>query len=97
MAPIIKFLYSERDSELTSVSMDGTIKFWYYRAVEVANPPEKDRVVEMEPSFTIDVRDSIGDAKIMGMCKVDHDPDSYDYFVQVYCKQPISVAFTKYD
>lgn len=83
LAPIIMFLYSEHNAELISVSMDGAIKFWYYRTVDAADPPEKDRVLEMEPSFAITVRDAVGVAKIMGMCKINNKPDSYDYFVQV--------------
>lgn len=83
LAPIIMFLYSEHDMELTSISMDGTIKFWYYHTIDVADPPENDRVLEMEPSFTIKIQDSIGTAKIMGMCKINNDPDSYEYFIQV--------------
>jgi hypothetical protein len=63
--------------------MDGTIKFWYYRTINTADPPEKDRVLEMEPSFTINVQDSVGVAKIMGMCKVNENPNSFDYFIQV--------------
>eukprot|EP00102_Acyrthosiphon_pisum_P018896 XP_016656106.1 PREDICTED: cilia- and flagella-associated protein 44-like [Acyrthosiphon pisum] len=82
-APIIMFLYSENDALLTSISMDGTIKFWYYRTVDTADPPENDRVLEMEPSFTISVHDSVGNAKIMGMCKIDDsDDESNDYFIQ---------------
>lgn len=83
LAPIIMFLYSEDKMELTSISMDGTIKFWYYHTVDIADPPEKDKVLEMEPSFTIKIQDSIGVAKIMGMCKINDDPNSYDYFIQV--------------
>jgi len=77
------FLYSELEELLTSVSMDGTIKFWNYRTVEVADPPEHDRVLEMEPSYVINIQDSIGDSKIMGMSKIDGNPKSYDYFIQV--------------
>lgn len=83
LAPIIMFLYSDYDMELTSVSMDGTIKFWYYRTVDVADLPDEDKVLEMEPSFTISVQDSVGTARIMGMCKIDDDPNSHDYFIQV--------------
>lgn len=81
--PIIMFLYSKHNMELTSVGMDGTIKFWYYHTIDTADPFEKDRVLEMEPSFTITVQDNIGIAKIMGMCKINNDPNSFDYFVQV--------------
>lgn len=63
--------------------MDGTIKCWYYHTIDIADPPEKDRVLEMEPSFTIKIQDSIGIAKIMGMCKINNNPNSYDYFIQV--------------
>lgn len=77
------FLYTEYDTELTSVSMDGTIKFWYYHTVDAAHTSENDRILEMEPSFTIKIQDSIGIAEIMGMCKISDDPNSHDYFVQV--------------
>jgi len=68
--------------ELTSISMDGTIKFWYYHTIDIADPSE-DKVLEMEPSFTIKIQDSIGTAKIMGICKINNNPNSHDYFIQV--------------
>jgi len=77
------FLFSKHDKLLTSISMDGMIKFWNYRTVESADPPENDRVLEMEPSYVISIQDSIGDSKIMGMSKIDSNPESYDYFIQV--------------
>lgn len=94
------FLYSEDDMKLTSIGMDGKINCWYYHTVNTANPPEKDRVIEMEPSFTITIEDSIGVSKIMGMCKINNDPNSYDYFIQVnykflniYLKKEIVIIF----
>lgn len=83
LAPIIMFLYSEKKMKLTSISMDGTIKYWNYNTVDLANPPEKDRVIEIDPLSTIKVQDSINVAKVMGMCKTNDDPDSYSYFIQV--------------
>lgn len=82
-APIIKFLYYEHDMKLISVSMDGTFKCWFYHLVNTANPPDDNRVLEIEPSFTITIQDSIGVAKIMGVYKTNNDPYSYDYFIQV--------------
>lgn len=66
--------------------MDGMIKFWNYRAVDLADPPENDRILEIEPSFTIKIEDSINDAKIMGMCKTNGDSNSQSYFIQVNFK-----------
>lgn len=63
--------------------MDGMIKFWNYRTVDQADPPEKDRFLEIEPSFTIAVQDSMNYAKIMGACKTNGDSNSHDYFIQV--------------
>lgn len=82
-APIIMFLYSEQTAKLTSVGMDGMVKFWNYRTVDLANPPDNDRVLELEPSFTIAIEDSIGTAKILGVCKINGDPNSGEYFIQV--------------
>ncbi|VVC29555.1 WD40/YVTN repeat-like-containing domain,WD40-repeat-containing domain,WD40 repeat [Cinara cedri] len=83
LAPIIMLLNSEFTAELITVGMDGTIKFWYYPTIEDADPPENDRVLEMEPSFIINVQDSMGTAKITGICKLDSgNPSSQDYFIQ---------------
>lgn len=82
-APIIKFLYNEHDMKLISVSMDGTFKCWNYHTINIANPPEYDKVLELEPLFTITIQDSIGVAKIMGIYKTNNDPNSYDHFIQV--------------
>lgn len=83
LAPIIMFLYSEDDMKLTTVGMDGTINYWHYNIVNSASPFEKDRILEMDPSFTITIKDFIGFSKIMGMCKINNDPNSYEYFIQV--------------
>ncbi|XP_028044392.1 cilia- and flagella-associated protein 44-like [Rhopalosiphum maidis] len=85
LAPIIMFLhsrYSRNDELLTSISMDGTIKFWNYCIIDMADPPENDRVLEIEPIYEISVKDSINESKIMGMCKTDDNPKAYDYFIQ---------------
>jgi cilia- and flagella-associated protein 44 len=93
-APIIMFLhykYSKHDELLTSISMDGTIKFWNYCTIDMADPPENDRVLEIEPIYEISVQDSINESKIMGMCKTDENPKSYDYFIQVINDRKIYV------
>ncbi|XP_025203883.1 cilia- and flagella-associated protein 44-like [Melanaphis sacchari] len=81
-APIIMFLYSKLDVLLTSISMDGRIKFWNYRTIDMADPSENNRVLEIEPTYEISVQDSIGESKIMGMSKIDSNPKLYDYFIQ---------------
>lgn len=93
LGPIITLLYSKDEMELTSVGMDGVIKFWDYRMVDKADPPENDRVLERESFFTIKVQDSIGVAKIMGVCKTNDSPKANEYFIQVNRQSPVSVTF----
>lgn len=85
LAPIIKFLYYKDDMKLISVSMDGTLKCWCCHKMNIARLPEGERILEIEPSFTITIQDSIGIAKIMGIYKTNNNPNSHDYFIQVNC------------
>ncbi|XP_022906281.2 cilia- and flagella-associated protein 44 [Onthophagus taurus] len=48
-APIVKFDFI--DGELWTVSMDGSVKVWHYDSIEQADPPDDDRVVQIEPIF----------------------------------------------
>lgn len=62
-----------------SSAMDGTIKVWYYETIELADPPEEDRFIEVEPIFEYEVGDYYHKAELMVIVKCDPD-DEEDFF-----------------
>ncbi|KAJ8927183.1 hypothetical protein NQ314_020459, partial [Rhamnusium bicolor] len=50
-APIVQFYYNDVDGELWSVSMDGHIRVWWYEMIDQADPPDDDRIVQLDPSY----------------------------------------------
>ncbi|KAK6640272.1 hypothetical protein RUM44_011958 [Polyplax serrata] len=80
-APITQFIYNNGD--LTTIAMDGTIKVWYYETIELADPPEEDRYIEVEPIFEIEVGDYYHKAKLLLIVESDpENPDDHIWYGQ---------------
>lgn len=47
--PIVQLYYYE--GELSTISMDGHVKIWWYEKIDQADPPDDDRVVLLDPSY----------------------------------------------
>ncbi|KRT85890.1 WD40 domain-containing protein, partial [Oryctes borbonicus] len=47
--PIVQFDF--KDGELWTVAMDGRIRVWHYDTIDQADPPDDDRVVQLEPIY----------------------------------------------
>lgn len=45
--------------------MDGTIKFWYYETIELADPTEEEKFIEVDPIFELQVGDYYHKAKLL--------------------------------
>lgn len=64
--------------------MDGTIKVWYYETIELADPPDEERYIEVEPIFEFEIGDYYHKAQLMIIVKCDpDDPDDNFWFGQV--------------
>ncbi|CAH0561063.1 unnamed protein product [Brassicogethes aeneus] len=48
-APIVQMYYN--GEELFTVSMDGHIKVWWWEKIDNADPPDDDRVIQVEPNY----------------------------------------------
>lgn len=64
--------------------MDGFVKVWYFETIDLADPPDDDRFVEVEPIFELEVGDDLGPAALMCMQRK-HAEDAGDntWFAQV--------------
>ncbi|KAK3913166.1 Cilia- and flagella-associated protein 44 [Frankliniella fusca] len=64
-APVAQLEYS--NGELLSLGMDGFVKVWYFETIDLADPPDEDRFVEVEPIFELEVADELGPAALLCM------------------------------
>lgn len=63
--------------------MDGWIKMWSYSVIKLADPHEDDRFLEMHPLYEIQLKDSIGTAKIRSIVKKKDSLEDFVWFAQV--------------
>lgn len=63
--------------------MDGWIKQWSYKPIEMYDPMEGDGRIVMKSFFDISVRDIQGTAKLLSMVKKNCDPSDFIWFAQV--------------
>ncbi|XP_037958404.1 cilia- and flagella-associated protein 44 [Teleopsis dalmanni] len=70
---------SLRDGEVTTIGMDGYVRVWYWETVDIADPPDDHRFVEIEPIYEI----YIGDCEIRGLQKIKpFNINDHTYYVQ---------------
>lgn len=71
-------IFMRNAEEIMTVGTDGFIRIWFWETVELSDPPEDDRFVEIEPSceFRIGLRNY--NAELLKIIKIDSDkPDWY--------------------
>ncbi|XP_055610904.1 cilia- and flagella-associated protein 44 isoform X2 [Uranotaenia lowii] len=70
-APITQI--SSRGSEIMTCGMDGYIRVWFWEPVELADPPDDDRVVQIEPIMEFKVGTAIYDSQLMCLIRKEGD------------------------
>ncbi|XP_013116263.2 cilia- and flagella-associated protein 44 [Stomoxys calcitrans] len=74
--PIVRI--TMENGEVTTVSMDGYVRIWFWETVDLADPPDDDRFVEIEPIFEF----YVGDCEIRMMQKIKlFDPNDFGHYV----------------
>lgn len=79
-APIVQLYYDFDEGELWSVSMDGHVRIWWYEKIDQADPPDDDRIVQIDPSYDFYT------PGVMLMCiekRAPQDPQDSLYYAQV--------------
>lgn len=70
--PIVQMFYHEE--ELWTVSMDGHVRVWWYEKIDQADPPDDDRIIQIEPTYDFYTEG------LMLMCIKKRYPDPHDYW-----------------
>lgn len=71
-------IFLMNNEEIMTVGTDGLICIWYWETVELSDPPEHDRVVEIEPSHEFRVGNSNYHAELLKI--VNHNNE--DWYAQ---------------
>ncbi|XP_054742319.1 cilia- and flagella-associated protein 44 [Anastrepha obliqua] len=75
--PITRITMEE--GEVMTVGMDGYVRIWYWETVDLADPPDDDRFVEIEPIYEF----KVGDCEIRGLQKIKpFDSSDFGYYAQ---------------
>lgn len=76
--PIVRITMD--NGEVTTVGMDGYVRIWFWETVDLADPPDEDRFVEIEPIFEF----YVGDCEIRMVQKIKlFDKEDFGYYVLV--------------
>lgn len=76
--PIVRI--TMENGEVTTVGMDGYVRIWFWETVDLADPPDDDRFVEIEPIFEF----YVGDCEIRMVQKIKlFDKEDFGYYVLV--------------
>ncbi|XP_030383032.1 cilia- and flagella-associated protein 44 [Scaptodrosophila lebanonensis] len=68
-----------QNGEVTTVGMDGYVRVWYWETVDLADPPEDDLFVEIDPIYEF----KIGDVELRCMQKINlFDDNDFGYYAQ---------------
>jgi cilia- and flagella-associated protein 44 len=77
-APITQILM-QNGQDVITVGQDGHVRIWFWETVELADPPEDDRVVEIEPIYEYKIGNSLLTTQLMGMVKMTERTDNYKW------------------
>lgn len=58
-------------NEIMTIGMDGYVRIWFWETVDLANPTDEDRFVEIEPLFEYKIGSRDHDCSLMYMLKMD--------------------------
>lgn len=64
---------SVRDAEIMTCGMDGFIRLWFWETVELADPPDDDRVVQIEPIMEYRIGNESLHSELMCLIKKEGD------------------------
>lgn len=76
--PIVQ-ITMESSGDVMTVGMDGYVRFWFWETVELADPPDDDRFVEIEPIFEF----YFENCEIRELIKIQPNEEHFGYYMQV--------------
>ncbi|CRK89887.1 CLUMA_CG003434, isoform A [Clunio marinus] len=73
-------IFMRNAEEIMTVGTDGFICIWFWETVELADPPEDDRFVEIEPSHEFRVGENDYNAELLKIIQI--EPEMPEYYAQ---------------
>lgn len=73
-------IFMRNTEEIVTVGTDGFIRIWFWETVELSDPPEDDRFVEIEPSHEFRVGINNYNAELLKIIKI--NSDDTDWYAQ---------------
>lgn len=73
-------IFMRNAEEIVTVGTDGFIRIWFWETVELSDPPEDDRYVEIEPSHEFRVGFHDYNAQLLKIIKI--NSDEADWYAQ---------------
>lgn len=73
-------IFMRNSEEIMTVGTDGYIRIWFWETVELSDPPEDDRVVEIEPSHEFRVGEGNYNAELLKIIKIPSNEE--DWYAQ---------------
>lgn len=71
------------DGEVMTAGRDGHVRIWFWETVELADPPDDDRFVEIEPVYEYRIGSKNHLSEIISMVKLNpHEPENFWWYVQ---------------
>lgn len=71
------------EDEVMTASLDGFVRIWFWPTVEMADPPDDDLFVELEPIYEYRIGNEVHLCEIVWMIKKEKDVDQdYKWYVQ---------------
>lgn len=81
-APITQI--SMMEGEVMTVGMDGYVRIWFWETVDLADPPEDDRFVEIEPIYEFRIGSKSHLCELRHLIKKEPDKaNDYKFYAQV--------------
>lgn len=68
--------------EIMTAALDGFVRIWFWPTVELANPPEDDLFVEIEPIYEYKIGDENHCCEIVSMIKKEKEENDHYYYIQ---------------
>lgn len=73
-------IFARDKSEIVTIGVDGFIRVWFWETVDLADPPESNRFVEIEPIYEYQIGGMSYNSELLCMQRV--DSESQKYFLQ---------------
>lgn len=79
---ITQIFMKESDGEVMTIGLDGYARIWFWETVELADPPDTDRFVEIDPMYEYAIGTQTQITQLISIVKKTPADTDYDWYAQ---------------